>query len=289
LTLYCPRWPRWSCCTRFALVHDDVMDDSAIRRGRPTTHRAFARAHEAEALRGDPHRYGEGAAILVGDLCLVWADQLIASSGLPGHRLVAARACYDRMRLEAIAGQFLDLLGGASPVWTVDRALLTIRLKTASYTAVRPLHYGAALAGGGLGGPVHRAYTRYGMAVGEAFQLRDDLLGLDGDPAVTGKPVGDDADGHKPTVLLQLARALATDTQAAELAHLLSPDEGVDPAVNRRRLADLVRQTGATERVEKLIDERVATALAVLEGPAIDPDAQAALADLARAAAWRTA
>ncbi|WP_173061088.1 polyprenyl synthetase family protein [Phytohabitans houttuyneae] len=258
----------------FALVHDDVMDASATRRGRPTTHRAFANLHTGQGWRGEADRFGDGAAILVGDLCLVWADQLIAASALPGHRLAAARACYDRMRLEAIAGQFLDLLGGAQPAWTVERSLLTIRLKTASYTTVRPLHYGAALAGAPPGDSLHRAYTGYGLAVGEAFQLRDDLLGLTGDPAETGKPVGDDSAGHKATVVSQLARSLA---------------EGPDGDPTPSQTAAAVRRSGAVDRVEEMIAERVAAALAALDQTPIHPDARAALTDLAKIAAWRSA
>jgi geranylgeranyl diphosphate synthase type I len=268
----------------FALVHDDVMDASDIRRGRPTAHRALAAGHARRGLRGDPERFGVAGAILVGDLCLVWADQLIAESGLPGDRLLAARRQYDRMRVEAVAGQFLDVLGESSAEWSVGRALRTVRLKTASYTVVRPLRYGAAL-GGPVPEPLRRALTRYGFAVGEAFQLRDDLLDVYGDPAVTGKPVGADLAHGKPTVLLELARSRASRGQADELRRLLASSVAADT----ERLAALVRETGATTQVHTMIAERVTEAVTALEQAPIDPRARSALAELASTVAWRAA
>jgi geranylgeranyl diphosphate synthase, type I len=264
----------------FALVHDDVMDRSATRRGRPTAHRVFAAQHAGRGRRGDPGRFGESAAVLAGDLCLVWADQLLATARVSGGTLRAARACYDRMRVEAVAGQYLDVLGEAEPGrWDAGRALLVARLKTASYTVRRPLQFGAALAGG-----VHpaagRAYRRYGMAVGEAFQLRDDLLGAYGDPAVTGKPAGDDLRTGKPTTLAMLARELARPGQRAELDRA-----GAEP----ERLGAVIRETGAVERIELMIERRVAAAVGAVRGAPIDAAARAALTDLAVAAAQRAA
>jgi geranylgeranyl diphosphate synthase type I len=273
----------------FALVHDDIMDGSPTRRGHPTAHRALTAEHAGRRLRGDAGRFGEAGAILVGDLCLVWADQLIAQAGLPGDTLAAVRRSYDRMRVEAIAGQFLDVLGEHSRNWSIDSALRTARLKTAGYTVTQPLHYGAALAGTEQGTaesqPLGRAYARYGRAVGVAFQLRDDLLGMYGEPGMTGKPVGEDLARGKPTVLLQVARALANGGQAAELERLLRerPQDGP------QRLAALVTEIGAPVRLGRMIAERVADALDALKCPPMDPAAQAALADLARAAAWRIA
>lgn len=190
----------------FALVQDDVMDASATRRGRPTAHMALAAQHTAAGRRGDPDRFGEAAAVLVGDLCLVWADRLLAHTAVPAHRLLDVRRCYDQMRVETVAGQYLDVLGESeSATWSVDRALRVARYKTASYTVQRPLLFGAALAGVTGDAPQIAAYTRFGLAVGEAFQLCDDLLGVYGDPATTGKPAGDDLRTGKPTVLLLLA------------------------------------------------------------------------------------
>jgi geranylgeranyl diphosphate synthase type I len=273
----------------FALVHDDVMDDSDTRRGRPTAHRVLADTHRARGMRGDPGRFGEAGAILVGDLCLVWADRLIARWGVKPEAWAEVRRHYDLMRVEAIAGQFLDVLGESSWTWSVERALRTARMKTAGYTVTGPLRYGAALADGAAGprtAAVARAYERYGRAVGEAFQLRDDLLGFAGDPAVTGKPIGDDLLRGKPTVLLQLARSRATGRRAVELERLLRRRRHRAGDVDR--LTALVRETGAPSTVVEMIGERVADARAALAAAPIDPLARMELDRLAGAAGWRT-
>jgi geranylgeranyl diphosphate synthase type I len=283
----------------FALVQDDVMDQSATRRGRPTAHRIFAAQHAAAGRGGDAEQFGTTSAILVGDLCLIWADQLLACAPLPTATLFEVRACYDRMRIEAVAGQYLDVLGETEPhAWSVERALLVARNKTASYTVQRPLQFGLALAGPARPGAVEidAAYSRYGAAVGEAFQLRDDLLGAFGDPAVTGKPAGDDLRTGKPTTLLMLAFQLATPRQRAELER--DPAGAVIPAdgsggLNHRadvaRLAEIIAETGAPARVEALIQDRVANGIAALAEAPIHEDARAALTDLAVAAAHRPA
>jgi geranylgeranyl diphosphate synthase type I len=273
----------------FALVHDDVMDDSDTRRGRPTAHRLFAAQHARAGRLGDPDRFGNTAAILVGDLCLVWADQLIARTPLPSATLFTVRACYDRMRVEAVAGQYLDVLGETAPeTWSVERALLVARYKTASYTVQRPLQLGLALAGITLPS-VGDAFDRYGRAVGEAFQLRDDLLGTYGDPAVTGKSAGDDLRTGKPTALLMLAHQLATAAQRAELA--IDPAGGVIPADGSGgpRLASAIAATGAPERLEQMIRERVVEGVDALAGAPIQPAAFEALTALAVSATNRPA
>jgi geranylgeranyl diphosphate synthase type I len=270
----------------FALVHDDVMDASDTRRGLPTAHRAAAERHVTAGHTGDPHRFGESVAVLIGDLCLVWADRLLAHAALPPSRLMEVRRCYDQMRVETIAGQYLDVLGENDAAnWSVDRALRVARYKTASYTVQRPLLFGACLAGTDADAPLIAAYTRYGLAVGEAFQLRDDLLGVYGDPATTGKPAVDDLRTGKPTTLLMLARQLATGGQRRALERAGSPT-GVRELA---RLADLVADTGAVARVEHMISDRVADALAALETASIDETARTALTGLATAATTRRA
>ncbi|GIE96265.1 polyprenyl synthetase family protein [Paractinoplanes rishiriensis] len=280
----------------FALVHDDVMDESATRRGRPTAHRIFAGQHASDGRSGDADRFGSTAAILVGDLCLVWADQLLARSPVATATLFAVRSCYDRMRVEAVAGQYLDVLGETKPGdWSVEQALLVARLKTAGYTVQRPLQFGLALAGPVDDPALDEAYARYGLLVGEAFQLRDDLLGVYGDPAVTGKPAGDDLRSGKPTTLLMLARRLATPAQQAELAY--DPAGAVNPADGPggpdhdqiARIAQVIADTGAPERVETMIRDRVAEAAAVLATAPIRPDSRAALNELAVRATQRPA
>ncbi|MEV0270304.1 polyprenyl synthetase family protein [Hamadaea sp. NPDC050747] len=273
----------------FALVHDDVMDRSETRRGRPTAHRALATAHGRAGLTGDADRFGDSIAVLVGDLCLVWADRLMAQALVPPAALAAARRAYDLMRVEAIAGQYLDVLGEHSPVWTVDRALRVARLKTAGYTVVRPLHYGGSLAGR-LDSSVAAAFTRFGTRVGEAFQLRDDLLGAFGDPVHTGKPAGDDLVQGKPTVLLQLARATANVRRRTELDALVSRFRSGPPpdSAEVQRLGELIRSTGAPERVREMIADRVAEGIRALDTAPIADDARTALTSLAGAAAWRS-
>jgi geranylgeranyl diphosphate synthase, type I len=267
----------------FALTHDDVMDRSATRRGHPTAHRALAGTHRRAGLLGDADRFGDSGAILTGDLCLVWADVLMRQASPTPAGWDLARDRYDRMRIEAIAGQYLDVLGESTPSWPVDQAMRTARLKTASYTVVRPLQFGAALAGFD-DDRLTTAYADYGTAVGEAFQLSDDLLGVYGDSSLTGKPVGDDLTAAKPTVLLQLARLLADPAQASDLAQLLK-----EPQPDVVRLGELIRATGAADQVGQLIDDRIRHAVAVLSTAPIDPTAAMALTGLAATVARRAA
>ncbi|MBY8872064.1 polyprenyl synthetase family protein [Micromonospora sp. PLK6-60] len=270
----------------FALVHDDVMDASDTRRGLPTAHRAAAARHRAAGHTGDPERYGEAVAVLIGDLCMVWADRLLGQAALPPARMLELRRCYDQMRVETVAGQFLDVLGEHDAAnWSVDRALRVVRYKTASYTVQRPLLFGACLAGVDPDAPTVAAYTRYGLAVGEAFQLCDDLLGVYGDPATTGKPAGDDLRTGKPTALLMLARQLATPAQRRALTR--AGADLTEPEV--AGLAELVADTGAVDRIDRMIDDRVAEALAALESASIDETARTALTGLAAAATRRRA
>lgn len=277
----------------FALVHDDVMDGSATRRGRPTAHRRLAGQHRAAGRDGDPDRFGDGAAVLVGDLCLVWADRLLGQAGVPPRTLLDVRRRYDQMRVETIAGQYLDVLGETeADTWSVDRALRVARHKTASYTVLRPLHLGAALAGTGADPAVHEAYQRYGTNVGEAFQLRDDLLGVFGDPATTGKPAGDDLRTGKPTVLLLIARELATEAQRAELTRPLPAtdrESGRDAERRVSRLVEIVVETGAADQVEQLIEQRVRDAVDALADAPIDAAARRVLTGLAVTATTRQA
>lgn len=268
-----------------ALVHDDVMDASATRRGLPTAHRAVAARHVALGWPGDPDEFGYHAAILIGDLCMVWADRLAGNADLPAATMLAARKGFDHMRLEAIAGQFLDLLGNVTRGSSaVDRALRVARLKTASYTVVRPLVYGGVLGGAADDGALARVYTRYGTAVGEAFQLRDDLIGVYGDPRVTGKPVGEDLLRGRSTVLVELARASATGADAAELRSLLARRSPEDLP----RLTALLARTGAVTELNRMIAERVARAFAAVNDGPLDPVTRSALGRLATAASQRS-
>ena len=266
-----------------ALVHDDVMDGSDTRRGRPAVHRRFAELHRGQRWRGDPDGFGRSAAILLGDMCLVWADLMLHTGGLPAEALWRAQSVYDQMRGELMAGQYLDVLEQARAAGSVERALRVARFKTAKYTVERPLHLGAALAGAPAA--VRDAYTAYGIPLGEAFQLRDDVLGVFGDPTVTGKPAGDDLREGKSTALVALALDRATPGQAALVRGLLG-DPGLDDA-GVAALREVIIATGALRTVERMIGERTEQALAALEDARLPEPAHAALRELALAATTR--
>jgi geranylgeranyl diphosphate synthase type I len=262
-----------------ALVHDDVMDASATRRGRPASHVTFAEMHRGRAWRGDPVAFGTAAAILLGDLLLSWADAMFMSSA-PSALM---RDVYDRMRELVMAGQYLDVLVQARGAFSVEDALRVAEYKTSKYTVEGPLHLGAASADAPAA--TFAALTGYGVPLGEAFQLRDDVLGVFGDPEVTGKPAGDDLREGKRTLLVALAMRAATTVEAELLRHELGDRAMDDAAV--AALREVIVRTGALEEVEQRIAARTAAALTALESPGISVESRAALASLAEAATQR--
>jgi geranylgeranyl diphosphate synthase type I len=325
-----------------ALVHDDLMDASDTRRGRPSLHRQFEAFHAAAGWRGSPQAFGEGAALLLGDLLLCWTDEFFHGSGFPADALLRARPVLDLMRTEVFAGQYLDLFGQAGGDGTAASALRVVEYKTAKYTIERPLHLGAALAGApvpgwlpssgadragvcspeghapepepgppggspaagltqagsgeagsgeagsgeaGSGPLVTAAYTAYGLPLGVAFQLRDDILGVFGDPEQTGKPAGDDLREGKRTVLLAITRARATASQAAVITrHLGNPlldDAGT------AEVREVITESGALAECERMIDRHVGKARAALAAAPIPREVKDALAELAVAATAR--
>jgi geranylgeranyl diphosphate synthase type I len=259
----------------FSLIHDDVMDGSDLRRGRPSMHKQLAAAHAADGGRGEGRRFGEGMAVLLGDVALSWADCLLA----PHRPLVGG--VWDELRVELTMGQYLDIVGAAYGSTDARSARLVATLKSGHYSVMRPLQLGAALAGrlDGLGA----AYADFGSPIGEAFQLRDDLLGVYGDPEVTGKPAGEDLREGKPTLLVAIATASAPGA-ARLLARLGDPGLGDDDVA---RFRHLFHACGATAAVEAAISTRVEVGLHALGEAAIRPEGRLALADLARDAAWR--
>lgn len=266
-----------------ALVHDDFMDASDTRRGRPATHRAFEAEHRGAGWRGDPEQYGAAAAILLGDLLLSWADELLRRCGLPLEQVGQALEVFDRCRSEVIAGQFLDVSVQARGRADVETAMTVLRYKSAKYSIERPLHIGAALAGAGP--ETLAALSGFGLPLGEAFQLRDDLLGVFGDPAQTGKPAGDDLVEGKRTVLVALALDAAPREEAALLDAALGRDLSEAEVAELRRIID---SAGAQAQVEAVIDELTAHALSALERAGVDPQAGAVLRRLAGEATQRT-
>ncbi|MCK8681061.1 polyprenyl synthetase family protein [Streptomyces lichenis] len=262
-----------------AVVHDDLIDDSPLRHGRPTAQVALR-----SAVRRRPRAVSaaRSLAMLVGDLLMSLAGQLFTTSGLPSAYLGRARPLWAALARELVAGECLEILhtGG---VPDTAASLKVVRYKTAKYTVEQPLLIGGALAG--AGGRLREGYTAYGLPLGEAFQLRDDLLGLFGEPARTGKANADDLRARRPTALLAEAWRAAGDRERAELDALLGrrdlDAEGV------RAVCGLLRRLKAPDRVEAMIAERVSEALDALDGLALPPPAAAALTALAHSAATR--
>jgi geranylgeranyl diphosphate synthase type I len=266
-----------------AIVHDDVMDRSDTRRGSPSVHRRFAALHRGEGWQGDPETFGVGAAILLGDLCLTWSDEMFMHSGLPLEALMGARPIMDAMRTELMGGQYLDLLEQAQGGGSVERAMRVLRFKSAKYTIERPLHLGGRLAGAVE--DVLTTYSAYGLPLGEAFQLRDDVLGVYGDPQQTGKPAGDDLREGKRTVLVAMALERAAPGEAAAVRrHLGDPHLDEDGVA---RLREIIAGTGALAECEQLIAALTETALQALDDAPLEPAAADALRDLAAAATTR--
>jgi geranylgeranyl diphosphate synthase type I len=265
-----------------ALVHDDYVDASDSRRGRPSTHRTFESEHRGAGWRGDPEQYGAAAAILLGDLLLSWSDQLLRRCGLPPEAVAPALDVFDLCRTEVISGQFLDVSAQARGRADVDTAMTVLRYKSAKYSVERPLHLGAALAGGSE--EARAELTAFGLPLGEAFQLRDDLLGVFGDPAVTGKPAGDDLVEGKRTVLVALALDAAPASDAALLDRSLGTPLTSDEV---ERLRGIIDASGAHAQVEAVIDQLTEVSLAALERASVDDGAREVLRGLASAVTQR--
>ncbi len=262
-----------------ALIHDDIIDASDTRRGKPTVHRAIAAEHAQRGWHGDSNIYGENVAILIGDLALAWADDMWRYSGVSDEALQRAAEPWRGMRSEVIGGQILDIALEASGSESAELADSVNRFKTAAYTVERPLHLGAAIAGADE--RTIDALRGYGRDIGIAFQLRDDLLGVFGDPAVTGKPAGDDLREGKRTVLYALAleAADATDPAAAEKLRA-GIGSATDPA-DIAELARIIESTGAVDVTEERITRLTKSGLKHLEGAAITDAAVETLTALA--------
>ncbi len=265
-----------------ALVHDDVMDDSDLRRGQPSVHKRFAGWHAATGRSGSAERFGAGAAILVGDLLLAWTNELFRDSGFAPDVLRRGTPVFAAMQTELAAGQYLDLLSQADACTSVADAVRVITYKTTKYSTERPLQLGVELAAAATGSAADELVSvcsRYGSPLGIAFQLRDDLLGVFGDPARTGKPAcGDIAEG-KRTVLLALARERASAAQAAVLDRHLG-QRGLTAAAAAEVRAVLT-ETGAVAECEHLIGAYRKEATAALDGAPMPGAARSALAALA--------
>ncbi|WP_327069582.1 polyprenyl synthetase family protein [Kitasatospora sp. NBC_01250] len=271
-----------------ALVHDDLMDRSDTRRGLPSMHRRFEALHREQGWRGDREQYGAAAALLLGDLLLIWCDQLFVRCGLDAAAVLAAKPVFDLMRTEVMAGQYLDVLepvaGDSTDDLALTRATTVLHFKSAKYTIERPLQVGARLAGASE--ELVAAYGDFGLPLGEAFQLRDDLLGVFGDPAVTGKPAGDDLREGKRTLLVALALRALPRAEAARLDGRLGAADLT--AAEIAELSALVAASGAPAQVEQRIEALMERSLAALAAaPLKDEAARETLLALARAATVR--
>jgi geranylgeranyl diphosphate synthase type I len=249
-----------------ALTHDDVMDESATRRGRPSAHREFTRLRLADVSAESAARFGHSAAILLGDLLLSWSDELLSASGLAPKALARGRVYFDQLRTEVVAGQYLDVLAQTSGRSTAADAMRVIRYKSAKYTIERPLQFGAAI--GNADDRLLGELSSYGVPLGEAFQLRDDVLGIFGEEQLTGKPSGDDIREGKRTLLLARAYDKADAAQHEVLRRNVGHAE-IDEA-GIAAVQAVIRDTGALAAVETVIAELTSASLAALRHCSIE-------------------
>ncbi len=269
-----------------ALIHDDFIDSSATRRGNPTVHVAVAREHRDRGWSGDSGHFGAGVAVLLGDLALAWADDLVRESGLTPAAQSRIAPVWAAMRTEVLGGQLLDVITESRGDETSETAMRVNRFKTAAYTVERPLQLGASAAGGGA--RLLDAFGDLGTDLGIAFQLRDDLLGVYGDPSVTGKPSGDDLREGKRTVLLALALARA-DAADPDSAALLRSRIGTDLThAQVAGLREVITGLGAVDELERIIDDLTARARGALARSGAAGDAVELLESMITAATDRT-
>jgi geranylgeranyl diphosphate synthase type I len=253
------------------------MDASNTRRGAPSIHKSFEQMHIDNDLVGSSAQFGVASAILIGDLALIWSDKMLHNSGISSQDLIQVLPIYDEMRVELMAGQYLDVYEQSLGTQSIERSLKVARYKSGKYTIERPLHFGGALARASR--ELIKAYSDYGLPLGEAFQLRDDLLGVFGDPSETGKPAGDDLREGKRTALLAVALERADDLQSAQLKKHIG-----DPNLTLSMISDLqqiIKDTGATSHIEIMIEQLTSTSLTALNFEEITPEGKQLLTELA--------
>lgn len=256
----------------FALFHDDIMDGALTRRGEPVTHEVFAAEHRAHGSSGEARRYGEGMAILIGDLTFVISDRLL--DGVSAE----ARAIWHELRIELNVGQILDLMGSARHDRRRDKAERICRYKSGKYTIERPLHLGAMIAAPERAAEMLPRLSAYGLPLGDAFQMRDDVMGVFGDPSITGKPVGDDLREGKPTPLLAIAVERANEVQRTVLDRV-GRDQLSD--VDVATVQQIVVDCGALDEMERIITRLSEQAVASLDAAELTGEARAELEALA--------
>jgi geranylgeranyl diphosphate synthase, type I len=256
----------------FALFHDDVMDDADSRRNQPTTHVVSSTEHAAKGWAGESRRFGEGVAILVGDLAFVYADQLLEEATPEASRI------WNELRIELNIGQYLDILGGVTRTREVVKAERICRYKSGKYTIERPLHLGAVLAAPDRADELLPHLSNYGLPLGDAFQMRDDVMGAFGDESVTGKPVGGDLVEGKPTPLLARATRRATAAQTTVLELVGDPHMTPESVA---RVQQVIIDTGALDELEAHISALTESAVTALDAAPIADVAKTELVNLA--------
>lgn len=267
----------------FLLIQDDIIDRSQLRRGRPTVHRQIGAWKTEQNRSDDADAFGQSAALVMSDLCLGWAWELVSRCTDDPAQSCAIRALFDRMLIDVYYGQGLELFLMADQGFTVKRGLTVARYKTGAYTVEGPLQIGAALAGASPA--LQRAFADFGLPAGEAFQLRDDLLGVFGPPDSTGKSNLDDLREGKPTVLVALALEKGSPAQTARLRSLYGRQDLDDAGAEELR--ELIRATGAAAAVEEMIKVRAQQALGILDRTPLLAEAREALIGLTNAALYR--
>ncbi|KAA0020220.1 polyprenyl synthetase family protein [Antrihabitans cavernicola] len=251
-----------------ALIHDDVFDESALRRGAPTVHENYAARHIAGDWRGDPRRFGESMAILAGDLALVYADLFMADA------MPAVTTAWSDLRAELMVGQHLDVMAAARFAGDPQLSRTIAQLKSGNYTIHRPLLIGALVAGRP---DLSEPFESYGLVVGEAFQLRDDLLDMFGDTDTLGKPAQLDIERHKMTLLLSLA--IERDSAVRSVVET--------PGTSAELLLKTLVESGMADEVERHIGELVDAGGAAIAYTDIEPGWRDELIEMAHEVAYR--
>ena len=269
-----------------ALIHDDLMDASDTRRGKPSIHRHFESIHVQDELEGFAPAYGLAAAVLLGDLALVWSSQMLNEAGLASRQLHDVSPIHDEMRVELMAGQFLDIHEQTQKTSDVQRSIKIARYKSGKYTIERPLHIGVALSDR-QSPELLAVLSAYGLPLGEGFQYRDDLLGVFGDPNDTGKPAGDDLREGKRTVLIALTDLESSDSMRQEMKKYFGDPDLDSDGVSI--VQEIIISTGAKEKLETMIDQLTEQALQACESELINEKAHPLLLELAKIATKRSA
>lgn len=266
-----------------ALVHDDLMDGSDTRRNRQSIHRQFQDHHRDSKYVGNSENYGASVAILLGDLSLAWSDELLYLSGVEQPQLNQALPIFHEMREELMAGQYLDVLESVRGESNIVRSSKIAQLKSGKYSIERPLQFGAALAG--ANSTLIDDFSNFGLALGEAFQLRDDLLGIFGEPNVTGKPSGDDIREGKRTLLIALTLEKCNESER-RLLEISLGDKNVESS-KIAAIQEVISRCGAMEECERLISELFDKAVANLDKSVCLDEIKKLLVDMAKAATQR--